>query len=130
MIDVTSNYRILFTTAGLLSVCSVLKDRLDGLWSRALNAGVSENELLVAHVISQVILTLIQLVFILTAIVLVFKMKNHGSNFTVISLMIMIQFAGTTFGIAISVLSKGYITANNFLNGVIGCSVYFCGKNC
>lgn len=126
---IISYYRLLFITAGILSITSVLKDRLEGLWSRALNAGVSENELLVAHVISQVLLTLFQLVFVLSAIDLVFNMKNHGSNFTVITLMILIQFAGTTFGIAISVISKRYATASNSLNFVILCSVYLSGKN-
>lgn len=119
----------MFSTAGILSITSVLKDRLEGLWSRSLNAGVSENELLVAHLITQVFLTSIQLVFILMSIVYVSKMENHGENYIIIFLMLLTQFAGTSFGILISVVSKSYVAAKHVFNFIILSLVYLCGKN-
>ena len=118
----------MFISAGILSITSVLKDRLEGLWSRSLNAGVSENELLLAHLITQVFLTSIQLVFILLSIVHVFKLENHGDKYIIVSLMLLTQFAGTSFGILISVVSKSFVAAKHFFNFIILSLVYLCGK--
>ncbi|CAO1401336.1 unnamed protein product [Diamesa serratosioi] len=121
---------LLFTTAGMLSITSILKDRLEGLWSRSLNAGVSDNELLVAHIFTQLILILIQLIFMATAFAHVFKLQNRGFSLTLICLMILVQFAGTSFGLLISVASKKYVDANQIYNFVILCLIYLCDSVC
>lgn len=119
---------MLFSIAGVLSICSVLKDRLDGLWSRSLNIGVSVNEILAAHIFTQMILNSIQFIFNTIAVIHAFDLKNNGDNITLITLLLLIQFAGTTFGILVSVTSKNYNIAGHTFNCFIMTLTYLSGK--
>nr|CAD7409531.1 unnamed protein product [Timema cristinae] len=108
---------VYFLSVSLTSTI-LLVEKMDGIWGRTLVAGVTSSEVLMSHVISQMVQTFIQMVFILLMSLYVFGFEIRY-NFTLAVVLIALQaMAGMTFGFLMSSLCDEIRTANYFSLGI------------
>lgn len=91
-------FRMVFFLATLVTSTIFITDKLDGVWDRTLIAGISVTELLVAHVITQSVIMVIQCLEVVFYAAYFFNAENRGDNVTVIGLLTLLGFAGMLFG--------------------------------
>lgn len=119
---------MIFFLATLITSTIFITDRLEGIWDRTLVAGVSTTELLIAHIITQSTVMLMQCVEIVILAAFIFNTENHGDNFTVIFLLMLLGFSGMLYGLFISIFCDSHTMANFMATGSFYPMVILCGK--
>lgn len=89
---------MIFFLATLITSTIFINDRLEGIWDRTLVGGIKPSEMLLAHIICQSMVMLIQCLEIVFLAAVVFGTANRGNDFTVVFLLMLLGFAGMCFG--------------------------------
>lgn len=118
---------MIFFLATLITSTIFITDRLEGIWDRTLVAGVSTTELLIAHIITQSTVMLMQCIEIVILAAFIFNTENHGDNFTVIFLLMLLGFSGMLYGLFISIFCDSHTMANFMATGSFYPMVILCG---
>ncbi|OAD53905.1 ABC transporter G family member 23 [Eufriesea mexicana] len=103
---------ILFILATSMCASVIVTERHSGLWDRNLVQGVTTSEILITHMISQVVVVLFQVTITLCIFFLYYNVECKGSVGTIIWLAIFGGISGTTYGMTISVISNDHSLAN------------------
>ncbi|XP_040579314.1 ABC transporter G family member 20 [Lepeophtheirus salmonis] len=90
-----------FMAVGLTSQ-SFVTERREGLLERSFATGVTTLEVMLAHMVAQFIIMILQVTFVLLFMILVFKIPANGSIVLMISLVILQGLCGMSFGLLIS----------------------------
>ncbi|CAG9797343.1 unnamed protein product [Chironomus riparius] len=118
---------MIFFLATLITSTIFITDRLEGIWDRTLVAGISTTELLLAHIITQSSVMLMQCVEIVLLAAFIFDTENHGDNFTVILLLMLLGFSGMLYGLFISIFCDSHTMANFMATGSFYPMIILCG---
>ncbi|XP_055688091.1 ABC transporter G family member 23 [Lutzomyia longipalpis] len=118
---------MVFFLATLVTSTIFITDKLDGVWDRTLIAGISVTELLVAHVITQSVIMVIQCLEVVFYAAYFFNAENRGDNVTVIGLLTLLGFAGMLFGLLISIFCESHTTASFVATGSFYPMIILCG---
>lgn len=118
---------MIFFLATLITSTIFITDRLEGIWDRTLVAGVSTTELLIAHIITQSAVMLMQCAEIVILSAFIFDTENRGDNFTVVFLLSLLGFAGMLYGLFISIFCDSHTMANFMATGSFYPMVILCG---
>uniref|UniRef100_A0A0K8TRC9 Putative abc transporter g family member 20-like isoform x2 n=1 Tax=Tabanus bromius TaxID=304241 RepID=A0A0K8TRC9_TABBR len=118
---------MVFFLATLITTAVFITERSDGVWDRTLIAGISTSEMLIAHIMLQSVIMILQCLEIVVYISLVFNTQNNGNNFTVIALLVLTGFSGMLFGLLISVYCKTHTMANFVATGAFYPMIMLCG---
>ncbi|KAF2897638.1 hypothetical protein ILUMI_08550 [Ignelater luminosus] len=106
-----------------LSVAStafgMLIERNESGFERTFAVGISEIELLVAHIITQFIMTICQIIMSLICTFLIFNMTQNGSLIIVIALISLTGLLGMSYGLLVSCVCDREQTATYFAIGSI-----------
>lgn len=98
-----------------LTSMALIEDRKSGIWNRALTAGAKPNHFLVSHLIIGSVLMIIQAAEFITY---AFYVGNDTQRWSFIwlvsSLIILLGFCGTLYGLCISVLTDSNLVATYF----------------
>ncbi|KAA0191544.1 hypothetical protein HAZT_HAZT004598, partial [Hyalella azteca] len=106
-----------FMAMSLTSVAFVIEKK-EGLYNRALVAGVNNLEIMLAHLVTQLAVLIIQVAIILVFMFAVFNIPCEGSMSLVILLSLLQGLCGMTFGYFISVSVEDEMTAFQAAMGV------------
>lgn len=111
------------------SICSsiIITDRHSGVWDRSLVQGVTTAEILSTHLLTQVIVIVIQVATSLLIGFLQFGMECKGSLTAVIWLAILGGICGMTFGFFISVMCTSHALVNYAAVGTFYPLILLCG---
>ncbi|EAT33290.1 AAEL014428-PA [Aedes aegypti] len=118
---------MIFFLATLITATIFITDRLEGVWDRTLVAGITALELLLAHIITQTSIMLLQCVEIILLATFIFDAQNQGSNITVVGLLMLLGFAGMLYGLLISIFCDAHSTANFMATGSFYPMIIMCG---
>uniref|UniRef100_A0A8D8JK43 ABC transporter G family member 20 n=1 Tax=Culex pipiens TaxID=7175 RepID=A0A8D8JK43_CULPI len=118
---------MVFFLATLITATIFITDRLEGVWDRTLVAGITALELLLAHIMTQTSIMLLQCIEIVLLATFVFDVQNQGSNAVVIGLLMLLGFAGMLFGLLISIFCDAHSTANFMATGTFYPMIIMCG---
>nr|XP_006817503.1 PREDICTED: uncharacterized protein LOC102803451 [Saccoglossus kowalevskii] len=120
---------ITFFLAVGLTALTLIIERKEGLLDRSWVAGVNAAELMLAHLMTQFIIMMMQIVLELAFILGVFKVPCEGSILLVLILTLMQGFCGMSYGLLISAciddenaavqVSLGSFYPNLLLSGII-----------
>ncbi|XP_017854545.2 ABC transporter G family member 20 [Drosophila busckii] len=118
---------MVFFLATLMTAAVFISERMDGIWDRTLLAGVSANEMLWAHLLTQLIIMALQSFEVIMYIGIVFDTYNKGDTTTLIGLLTLTAFCGMLFGLFISVFCKSHTEANFVATGAFYPMIILCG---
>ncbi|KAG5674743.1 hypothetical protein PVAND_004694 [Polypedilum vanderplanki] len=118
---------MVFFLATLITSTIFITDRLEGVWDRTLVAGISTTELLIAHIITQSTVMLVQCCEIVILAAFIFDTENRGDNFTVIFLLMLLGFSGMLYGLFISIFCDSHTMANFMATGSFYPMIILCG---
>eukprot|EP00092_Neocalanus_flemingeri_P090968 GFUD01115269.1.p1 GENE.GFUD01115269.1~~GFUD01115269.1.p1 ORF type:complete len:186 (-),score=24.59 GFUD01115269.1:39-596(-) len=117
-----------FMAMGLTSISFII-ERKEGLLDRSWIAGVTSLEVMFAHVVTQFVVMVVQVGFVLIFMILVFEVPARGPMIWVITLTILQGLCGMAFGLLVSALcdneqdaiqlSLGSFYPNLLLSGII-----------
>jgi len=93
---------ITYIMATGLTALAFILERRDGLFERSLVAGVDTLQVLVAHALTQIIVMVVQIVFVLIFTFLVFEIPSRGPFIWVILLLLLQGCTGMAFGLVVS----------------------------
>lgn len=119
---------MVFYIAAGLTVAIFIFDRKQGFWNRTLLAGVNTSEMMLAHIMIQSIILMIQLVEVLILVGLVFEAENHGSFLIVILIFALLGWAGMFFGLMLSCVCEDFMQANLVMTGISQPMIVLAGK--
>ena len=89
---------ITYIMATGLTALAFILERRDGLFERSLVAGVDTFQVLVAHALTQIIVMVVQIVFVLVFTFLVFEIPSRGPFIWVVLLLLLQGCTGMAFG--------------------------------
>ncbi|XP_053672048.1 ABC transporter G family member 20 [Anopheles nili] len=118
---------MIFFLATLITATIFITDRLEGVWDRTIVAGITALELLLAHIITQTSIMLLQCIEIILLATFLFDAQNQGSNITVVGLLMLLGFAGMLYGLLISIFCDAHSTANFMATGSFYPMIILCG---
>lgn len=118
---------MIFFLATLITSTIFITDRLEGIWNRTLVAGILPGEMLLAHIICQTVVMLIQCVEIVCLATFIFGTENNGDNLTVILLLFLLGFSGMLYGLFISIFCDSHTMANFMATGSFYPMIILCG---
>lgn len=118
---------MIFFLATLITSTIFITDRLEGIWDRTLVAGISTTELLLAHIITQSTVMLLQCIEIVVLAAFIFNTENNGDNLTVIVLLMLLGFSGMLYGLFISIFCDSHTMANFMATGSFYPMIICCG---
>lgn len=93
---------MIFFLATLITSTIFINDRLEGIWDRTLVAGIKPLEMLIAHIVTQTFVMLVQCLEIVFLAAVVFETANKGNDLTVVLLLMLLGFAGMCYGMCIT----------------------------
>jgi len=96
---------VYFLASGLTALSFVIEKK-EGLLGRSLVAGVSAPEILLAHILTQLMVMLVQVGILLVFALLVFRILAHGPVIYVIILALFQGFTGMALGFLVSALCE------------------------
>lgn len=111
------------------SICSsiIITDRHSGVWDRSLVQGVTTVEILVTHLLTQVLVIIVQVATSLLIGFLQYDMECKGSLTAVIWLAMLGGICGMTFGFFISVMCTSHALVNYAAVGTFFPLILLCG---
>ncbi|XP_059481223.1 ABC transporter G family member 20-like [Neocloeon triangulifer] len=107
---------VYFMSLGITCVIMVT-ETMEGIWDRALVAGVTEREVLMSHIVTQTILMIIQVVIVLTLSLAILKLENEGSILLITIICLIIGWFGVFMGVLISIFCSNINSASYFSLG-------------
>lgn len=117
-----------FMAVGLTSISFII-ERKEGLLDRSWISGVTSLEVMLAHVVAQFVVMVVQVTFVLVFMLLVFQVPARGPILWVVTLTILQGICGMAFGLLVSALcdneqdaiqlSLGSFYPNLLLSGII-----------
>lgn len=119
---------MVFYIAAGLTVAIFIYDRKQGFWNRTLLAGVTTSEMMVAHIMIQSVILMIQLAEVIILVGLVFQTENHGSFLIVILILALLGWAGMFFGLLLSCICTDFMQANLVMTGISQPMIVLAGK--
>lgn len=87
-----------FFLAMALSAYGMIIDRKEGSYERVAIQGVADVEILVSHIIAEMIIILLQCFLLLTISFQLFRLTNEGNIVTIFFLTIFNAFSGLCYG--------------------------------
>ncbi|XP_076173781.1 ABC transporter G family member 20 [Ptiloglossa arizonensis] len=118
---------MLFILGTSVTSSIIITDRDSGVWDRSLVQGVTTAEILITHIISQIIVVTIQVVAALCYCFFVSNIDNEGSVFIVIWLTVLEAVCGMSYGFLISVLCTSHTLVNYAAVGSFYPLLLLCG---
>lgn len=119
---------MVFYIAAGLTVAIFIYDRKQGFWNRTLLAGVTTSEMMLAHIMIQSFILMIQLAEVIILVSLVFQTENHGSFLIVILILALLGWAGMFFGLLLSCICTDFMQANLVMTGISQPMIVLAGK--
>ena len=95
-----------FLAAVALTALSFVMERKEGLLERSLVAGVTSFQFLISHILTQFLVLLVQVTFLMFFTFLIFGIQNRGSFLWVVLLTILQGCCGMAYGLMISSFCK------------------------
>lgn len=89
-----------------LTALAFVTERKEGMLDRTWAAGVHPMDVLIAHVLTQFVILLVQITLMLFFALFVFQVTNNGSLVLVALLALLLGFYGMTYGLVISSISS------------------------
>ncbi|XP_043476598.1 ABC transporter G family member 23 isoform X2 [Leptopilina heterotoma] len=118
---------LVFFLATAVACFIIITDRHEGVWDRSLVQGVKTTEILMAHLLTQFTVILVQSAICLSLSFLVFNLVCEGPLLTAICLVILMGLCGMCYGFLISVYSKSHTLANFIATGSFYPVILLCG---
>lgn len=118
---------MVFFLATLITSTIFITDKLDGVWDRTLIAGITVTELLIAHIVIQSVIMLVQCFEVVGYAAFFFNAENRGDTVTVTALFALLGFAGMLYGLLISIFCESHITASFVATGSFYPMIILCG---
>ncbi|XP_059166224.1 ABC transporter G family member 20-like [Physella acuta] len=115
-----------FLACGLTTLVFVL-ERKEGLMERMIVAGVAPIEIMISHVLTQLLVMFGQVLLMFAIALLVFNMTHFGNIFCAISLVILQGLCGMTLGMVISACCTSENTAIQATLGIMYPSLFLSG---
>lgn len=119
---------IYFFLAATLTSTALIGDRLEGIWNRMLLANVDPFEVLLSHTITSLFIMLLLSVEFIIVSEYIYKLENRGSGWIVILMVFMIGLTAILYGLAVSILSKDFMTAVFASTLIFYPMMIMCGK--
>ncbi|XP_071867189.1 ABC transporter G family member 23 [Bombus fervidus] len=118
---------MLFVLATSISSSAIIVDRHSGIWDRILVQGVTTAEILIAHLITQAIIIVFQVVIALYIGFEQYDMYCKGSKIGVIVMSMLEGICGMVYGLFISVSCTSHSVANYATTGTFYPLLLLCG---
>ncbi|XP_069695763.1 ABC transporter G family member 20-like [Periplaneta americana] len=118
---------MVFFLSTILTATIIITEKNEGVWDRSIVAGVTTTEILISHIMTQVVSMLLQVVIVLVVTFGVFRIPCHGSYTTMAILIALQGFSGMCFGFLVSVICDNLTTANYFSLGSFYPYIFLCG---
>lgn len=118
---------ITFAQAIGLTAIAFVQDKKDGLLDRCWAAGVKPGEIMIAHVLTQFLVLVIQTAAMIAVALYGFKVPHVGSVAFVAVLMLLLGLVGMTLGLLISTLSSSEVGAMQVAMGTFFPSMLLSG---
>ncbi|XP_051164491.1 ABC transporter G family member 23 isoform X2 [Leptopilina boulardi] len=118
---------LVFFLATAVACFIIISDRHEGVWDRSLVQGVTTTEILLAHLLTQFTVILLQSTICLSLSFLVFNLVCEGPLLTAICLVILTGLCGMCYGFLISVYSNSHTLANFIATGSFYPMILLCG---
>lgn len=109
---------VMFYIAACLSGFQFLEDRLCGSWNRVLMTGIDIVEVILSHMIIQIVILVIQLIEVLVIVKLTFPVINTEGMFLLAAITAGLQLSGLFFGMFMSCIVKSMPAVTFALNGL------------
>lgn len=119
---------LFFFMSVILTTTAFVSDRMDGVWNRVLLAGVKPTEILISHVISNMLNVLLQCIEVYFISIYVYKLENNGSFVIVATMLLLTGIVAIFYGLAVSIVSNDYVTATFGSTVVFYPLLIMCGK--
>lgn len=116
-----------FYLASILTSGALIGDRIDGIWNRVLLAGVDPVEILIAHIISNSAIMILQCMQFLI-FTNIFDLEVRGSIWTVMLLIVLVGFAAIVYGLAVSIFANDFMTATFASSIIFHPMMIMCGE--
>jgi len=97
---------IAFLAAVALTALAFVMERKEGLLERTLVAGVTSGEFMLSHILTQLLVLVVQVALLLIFTFIVFEIPSRGPIFWIILLTMLQGTCGMAFGLMISSLCK------------------------
>ncbi|XP_034939322.1 ABC transporter G family member 23-like [Chelonus insularis] len=108
---------LLFFIAASVSSAIIITDRHEGIWNRSLVQGVTTTEILLSHILSQLIIVVIQVGVTVIITFAQYDYEYHGSLGTIIFLLFLMGICGLCYGFVVSVFCTSHTVANYIVTG-------------
>lgn len=119
---------LLFFMSVMLTTTAFVSDRLDGVWNRVLLADVDPFDILVSHIISNMFNVVLLCGDVYFVSMYVYDLENQGSSLIVSSMLLLTGVEAILYGLAVSILSKDYVTATFASTVIFYPMLVMCGK--
>ena len=90
-----------FMAVGLTALSFII-ERKEGLLERSWVAGVTATEVMMAHVVAQFVVMVVQVALVLIFMIYVFEVPAHGPMLWVVCLTLLQGLCGMAFGLVVS----------------------------
>ncbi|XP_011307480.1 ABC transporter G family member 20 [Fopius arisanus] len=118
---------VTFFLSTAVSSSVIISDRHEGIWNRSLVQGVTTPEILTAHLITQLIIIIIQVSVTMVISFMQYNLKCSGSVVTVIAMILLMGICGMCYGFLVSVLCTSHTMANYITTGSFYPVILLCG---
>ncbi|XP_015604185.1 ABC transporter G family member 23 [Cephus cinctus] len=118
---------VVFFLMTSVSSSIIIADRHEGVWDRSLVQGVTTVQILIAHILTQGTVVIIQVAVSLTISIVQFELECKGSMMAVISLLLLMGICGMCYGFFISIMCSSHTLANYIATGSFYPVILLCG---
>ena len=105
----------------------MIAERSSGLWNRMIVSGVKPVHLLVSHIISGFIISVLQSTEICISFFFMLSDFNYNSMLLMFLLVVVNGFTGIIFGVLVSVICRSISESLYLIQFVFYTSCYLCG---
>ncbi|XP_059468447.1 ABC transporter G family member 23-like [Neocloeon triangulifer] len=117
---------VFFLSTGI-TCTTMISEVHEGIWDRALVTGITASEILLSHVLTQMLVLFAQTIECLLLSFLLFGMTSNGSIILVTLLTVLEGFCGMCFGFLISIVCENISAANYLSIGSFYPMILLCG---
>ncbi|XP_003426606.1 ABC transporter G family member 20 isoform X2 [Nasonia vitripennis] len=118
---------IIFFLSTAVSSSIIIADRAEGVWDRSLVQGVTTAQILFSHILTQVVMIIIQVTVVMCISFVHFQLPCKGSLVTVTAMVLLTGICGMCYGFLISVLCNSHTVANFVSTGSFYPIILLCG---
>ncbi|CAB3383900.1 Hypothetical predicted protein [Cloeon dipterum] len=117
---------VFFLSTGI-TCTTMISEVHEGIWDRALVTGITAGEILLSHVLTQLLVLFVQSIECLLLSFFLFGMESNGSILLLTSLTVLQGFCGMCFGFLISIVCENISAANYLSIGSFYPMILLCG---